>query len=322
MPGLRRFPETGGVEEGGEPPPAAAAHHRQPLAHEGPVEAVQRHDVGDGGQRHEVEPRHQVGNGEPVAAQAPVERHQRQEDHAGGAEMAEAREVVEAVRVDEGVHRREHLGRAVMVEHHHVHAEAPGLGQGLVPGGAAIDGDEEGRALLGEHPHRRDVGAVAFRDAVGDVEPVGHAEVAQRARQQGGTRRPVDVVIAEDRDLLALLDRDGEPVGRGLHVDQHGGVGQEVAQARLEEARHGMEIDPAAGQHPGQHLRQAVALRDGDREALRRRRGAALVPGPPERGAVNVEEGAGQVEERGHGESSGIRGSALPQPGDSGGVRS
>ena len=261
---------------------------------------MQRHHVGDGGERHEVEPGHQVGDRETVAAQAPVERHQRQEDHAGGAEMAQAREVVEAVRVDEGTHRREHLGGAVMVEHHHVHAEAAGLGQGLVPGGAAIDGDEEGGALLGEHPHRRDVGTISFRDAVGDVEPVGHAEVAQGAREQRGARRPVDVVVAEDRDLLALEDRDRETVGRRLHVDQHRGVGKEVAQARLEEARHGVEVDPAAGQHPGQDLGQAVPLRDGDRQALGRSGGAALVPGPPEGGAVDVEEGAGQVEERGH----------------------
>ncbi len=65
MPGLRRLPEAGRVEEGGQAAPAAAAHHREALAHEGPVEAVQRHHVGDGGERHEVEPAIRSGMASP-----------------------------------------------------------------------------------------------------------------------------------------------------------------------------------------------------------------------------------------------------------------
>ena len=55
--GLRRPVGAGDVEQRREPGPAALAHHLQPLDDEGAVEAGQRHDVGDGGERDEVERR-------------------------------------------------------------------------------------------------------------------------------------------------------------------------------------------------------------------------------------------------------------------------
>ena len=81
---------------------AAMAHDREPLGHEGPVEARERHDVGHGRQRHEVEGIGELRFGtmaaeEALLPQGAVQRHQGQEDDAGGAEMAEARQVVEAI---------------------------------------------------------------------------------------------------------------------------------------------------------------------------------------------------------------------------------
>ena len=55
MIGPRRTVGAGDVEQGRQPRPAALAHHLKPLDDEGPVEAGQRHDVGDRRERDEIE---------------------------------------------------------------------------------------------------------------------------------------------------------------------------------------------------------------------------------------------------------------------------
>ena len=82
--------------------------------------------------------------------------------------------------------------------------------------GAAIDGDEKRRAALGERADRLDVGAVAFENPVGDMHDRLDAADAQEARQQGRRGRAIDVVVAEDRDLLAAHHGVGEPLRRLL----------------------------------------------------------------------------------------------------------
>ena len=98
MIGPRRPVRAGDVEQGREARPAALPHHLEPLDDEGAVEAGQRHDVGDGRERHEVERATRSGAlrpfQKPFCAQGPVQRDQRHEHDARGGEMAEAREVV------------------------------------------------------------------------------------------------------------------------------------------------------------------------------------------------------------------------------------
>ncbi len=83
MIGPRRPVGAGDVEQRREPGTAALAHHLQPLDDEGAVEAGQRHDVGDGRERDEVE-RHQKVRGVPPVpetrlAQRAVQRDERHE---------------------------------------------------------------------------------------------------------------------------------------------------------------------------------------------------------------------------------------------------
>ena len=152
VPALGRLSEAGGIEERGEAEAPALAHDREALAHEGTVEAMERHHVGDRRERDEIEAREQVGLGPPrpeaAHAKLAVERHEREEDDAGGAEMPEAREIVLAVRVDDRRRCRQHLRRLVMVEDDRVEPEARRLGERLVARRAAIDGDEKLRAAL------------------------------------------------------------------------------------------------------------------------------------------------------------------------------
>ena len=192
------------------------------LAHEGAVQPDQGDDVGDGRERDEVEPGEKVGRRprvpEAALAQGAVQSHQGEKDDSGRAEMAEARQVVLPVRIDEGGSRRQALGGLVVVEHDRVEAEPRRLGERLVARRAAIDRDEQARALPGEGADRLDIGAVAFGDAVGDVDEERHAAGAQELAEQRRAAGAVDVVIAEDRHRLAALDRVGEARRRGRHV--------------------------------------------------------------------------------------------------------
>ncbi len=152
MPGLHRPVEPRDIHQRRQARPGATAQDGQALAHEGPVQPAQGHDVGDGGERDEVERCEQIGlaaAGRPdiLAAQHGTGGDQRQEDDAGGAEMAEPREIVLPVRIDQRLNLRQPLGRLVMVEHDDVETQPPGLGQRLVAGGAAIDRDEQRRPL-------------------------------------------------------------------------------------------------------------------------------------------------------------------------------
>ena len=85
----------------------APAQRDQPLGHEGAVEPVQRRHIGDGAERHQIEQAEEIGLGalgrpEAAPAQLAVDRHHGHEHQADGGEVAELREVVEAVGIDHG----------------------------------------------------------------------------------------------------------------------------------------------------------------------------------------------------------------------------
>ena len=86
----------------------------------------------------------------------------------------------------------------------------------------------------GEHAHGLDVRPVAFEEPVGNVEdrvePAG-AQHAHQERRRGGA---VDVVIAEDRDVLLALDGVGEARGRRRHVGERVGVRHQAFHGRIE----------------------------------------------------------------------------------------
>ena len=121
--------------------------------------------------------------------------------------MAEAGEIVVAVRIDDRDHRRQPFVGLVMVDDDDVEAELPGFRQRLVAGGAAVDGDQQLGAACRERADRLDVRAIALEDAVGNVDERIEASVAQERGEQRGRRGAVDVVVAEDGDLLARSSR-------------------------------------------------------------------------------------------------------------------
>ncbi len=297
MPRLRRPGEPRGIDQRREPDPLAPPHRDQPLGDEGAVEADERHHVGDGAERDEIDEVEQVRLGprripEAAPAQLAIDRDDGQEHEADGGEMAERGEIVVAVRIDD---RR--LGQLlvglVMVDDDGVEAEPRGLRERLEARRAAVDGDEELRAALGEPTDRLDVRPVALEDAVGNMEQRIEAAAAQEAREQRRRGRAVDVIVAEDGDGLAALHRIGDPGRRHRHVGEDVRVRHQALEGRVEIAADRIRLDLAPGDDAGEQLRHPVALHDRERARI-----AALVepvtPRAPGHGAFDAEEVAMQ----------------------------
>ena len=179
--------------------------------------------------------------------------------------MAEAGEIVGPVRVHQRIDLGQFVAGLVMVDDDDRHAELACFRQRLEAGGAAIDGDEQRRALARKRAHRLDVGAIALEDAVGDVDQGIEPAMAQMPGQQRRRGRAIDVVIAEDRDLLAARGRIRNALRRRLHLRHGMGIGHQFADGRIEKILDLVDPDIAARQHARQHFRQLVALRDRQR---------------------------------------------------------
>ena len=136
-------------------------------------------------------------------------------------EMTEAGKIVAPVRIDDGDRRRQRLVGLVVIDDDDIDAELARFRQRLDAGGAAIDRHQERGAARGERAHRLDIRAVAFEQTVGNVDQRLEAGVAQKAREQRRRSGAVDIVIAEDGDGLAALDRVRDPRRRLRHGGEH-----------------------------------------------------------------------------------------------------
>lgn len=248
----------------------APPHRDQAFCDESAVEPDQRRDIRDRAERDVMQHAEQIGLGhlagpEAALAQLAIDRDQRHQHETDRGEMAKAGEIVEPVRIDQRIDLRQLRAGLMMIDHHHGHAKAPGFRERLDAGGAAIDGDEQRRALCRQPANGLDVGAVALENAIGNVDQRIESAMPQVPGQQRGRGGAVDVVVAEDRDLLALRRRIRDPPCGGFHLRHGERVRHELADGRIEEVSDSIDIDTAACQHPRQQLRQLVLLHDGER---------------------------------------------------------
>jgi hypothetical protein len=176
-----------------------------------------------------------------------------------------------------------------MVDDHHVDTELFRLLQRLDAGRAAINTDQEGGAALRQRPHRFHVRAIAFKQAVGNMNKRVEAALPQIACQHRRRCCAVDVVIAENRDTLAAGHGIGDPLRRRLHGGEHQRIGHQMLDGRIEKCVHRIGFDVAAGKNARQQLGQIVALGNGQRA-----RGTALVepvaPSAPGRRVFDAKE--------------------------------
>ncbi len=248
----------------------APAHRDQTLGHERAVEADQRRDIGDRAERHVMQHAEQIrlrplAAPEAAAAQFAVDRDQRDQHEADGREMAEAGKIVGPVRIHQRVDLGQFVAGLMVIDHHHRHAEPPRFGQRLQAGGAAIHRHQQSRALVGQHADGFDVGAVALKDPVRDVDQGIKPAMAQVPGQQRRRGRAIDIVVAEDRHLLTSCRGIRDALGGGFHLRHGVGIGHQLADGGIEKILDRIEFDIAARQHPRQHFRQLIALRDRER---------------------------------------------------------
>ncbi len=182
--------------------------------------------------------------------------------------MIEPGGVVEPLRVDDGARRRQALASEMMIDDDDIEARRCGGRQRLVRGHAAVDGDDQRYPLPPQLQQRRRVRAIPLAQPVGNVQQRRGAHRREKAQQQRRGGRPVDIIVAEDGDALARLDRLHEPFRAGAHVLQPAGIGQELAQRRRKEGVDLADRDAARRQHPRDDLRQAMTLGEGDRQPL------------------------------------------------------
>jgi len=85
------------------------------------------------------------------------------------------------------------------------------------------------------------------------------AQEPRQERRRGGT---VHVVIAEDRDFIAGLDRIGNPPRRRRHVGDDVRIRHQPLDARIEKGFDRIDADAAASENAREQLGQPVMLDD------------------------------------------------------------
>ena len=120
-------------------------------------------------------------------------------------------------------------------------------------GDAAVDGDDEVEAFLGEPRERVGVQAVALLEARRQVPRDVGVQLAQQQDGERGRADPVGVVVAVHADSLAGVDRRGDRRDRLAHVAERERVVS--GQGAVEEAaRLGGLVVAAADEHRRRHL--------------------------------------------------------------------
>ena len=162
---------------------------------------------------------------ESSGTQFAIDRDQRHQHEADGGEITEAGEIVGPVRIDQRIHDRQHIAALMVIDDDNRHSEPPRFHQRLDAGAAAIDRHQQRGALAREHADGFGIGAIAFEDAVRNVNQRIEPAMAQMPGEQRRRGRAVDVIVAEDRDLLAANGRVRNALGRGFHLRHGEGVG-------------------------------------------------------------------------------------------------
>ncbi len=254
----------------------AQAHRVRPLREalepelgDDAVLADQRHHVGHGADRGELQERRQ-----PLLPVEPLA--QRLHDLEGDADARKVLVRVGAVgplRVDHRQGRRQLGLRFVVVGDDEVDAELAGTARRLGAPDATVHRHDHAHAVGVQPLHRRGLQAVAVPHPFGDEVRDVTSEQFQRATQDDRRGHAVDVVVAVDRDPLPALERGAQPIDRGPHVGEAIRVVQ-LGELRIEEpvGRLGVGMPPMPEkarddrrhvERDGQRLRGRLVTHDG-----------------------------------------------------------
>src|SRR5690606_33895260 len=113
----------------------------------------------------------QVGQtGIAAVTQGAIDGDKNQEGDASGAEIGKAGNVVGTSGINQRGGRRQVVIGQVVIDDQNIGAPIARMGDGPVAGGAAVERDDEAGAGIDQLVHGRDIGAVAFEDAVGNMD--------------------------------------------------------------------------------------------------------------------------------------------------------
>ena len=233
-------------------------HRNQALGDERPVVPGQGRDSATVPSAHgaacRTDPARAARRPEVTAAQFPVHRDQRDQHEPDGGKMAVAGEIVRPVRFHQRIDLGQFVAGLVTVDDGLRACRASVLPPTARCWWCAIDGDSSVAPLQRARAPPRRWGHSPRRCGRGRgsrIEPA-MAQMPAKQRRRG---RSVDVVVAEDRDLLGTHRRVGNAPRRHLHRRHGVGIGISLRMVGSESPR------PRRSRHRGppharQHLRQ------------------------------------------------------------------
>ena len=211
------------IHESGEPGVPGVAKPLQTERREDPVLGSERDDVGDGPDRDEVEV---LLDGVGKFAVVAGERLEHLEGDADAGEILVRIARVLPLRVDD----RERVGKRllglVVIGHDDVESHLTAKRDLLVPGDAAVDGDDELGPDVARELHAAVGEPVSFIETVRDVEVDAATDGLETSLHQHDGGDAIDVVVAADEDPLAVVDRAAESLERRIDIREEEGIAE------------------------------------------------------------------------------------------------
>ena len=175
------------------------------------------------------------------------------ERNADAAEVLVRIHIIFAMRVHDGAGGRQCIARQMVVGHDDVELSLQAR-HVLDRRNATVNGNEQRRCFRNLF-ERRTVEAIAFAEAVRDVDVGIGAERTQAGAEQCRRRHAVDVVVAIDRDMLAALDGLRDAGDGLLHVLHEERVIEVLQMLGVEEALRVVDRPQAAvPEQPREHI--------------------------------------------------------------------
>ena len=207
------------------------------MRHQNAVVAIERHHVGDGAERDQVEQARQI---RPLAivkgatcAQLGAQCQQGVEHHAHAGQRLARESAAGLIGIDDHVGLRQGVARQVVVGNQRGDAQRTGFFDAVDAGDAVIDGnDQVGFAVRGELDDGRGEAVAIFKTVRHQIGDVGahRAQPAHGDRTGGGA---VAVVVGHDQHACAGFDGIGEQnggVADALQLRGRDELGQRIVQ--------------------------------------------------------------------------------------------
>ena len=235
----------------------------QPVAHQDAVFARERHDVGHGRERHQVQEMKRQMRRQP---QRRHERLRELECDARAAQLLRCGAAVGALRIEHRGRRGELVAGEMVVGDDDLDAGRPGGAYHLHRGDTTVAGDDQPgaqTARLGE-PGRPEVVAVAQPVRDERVDPA--ADAREHTGEQRRGTLAVHVVVAVDQDRGTRPDGGDDELDRPRHIGPGVWIGETLevrAEERFGELGRG---EPALHEEGGERLRDVEVGREGRRE--------------------------------------------------------